>query len=153
LTHEPSARAAGGPPEPPTEATRLRMRRQRRADTAPELALRRKLWSMGLRYRLQRPVEGQRRLKIDIAFVASRVAVFVDGCFWHSCPEHASVPRSNTEWWITKLARNSERDVETRIRLEEQGWRVIRVWEHDVTRSLDKVAASIAAAVRRRGAN
>jgi len=122
---------------PSSPAVSERMKRVRRRDTAPELALRRELWSRGLRYRVDRRVLKGLRRKADVAFVGRRVAVFVDGCFWHSCPEHATTPKSNHEFWVQKLARNVERDRETDVRLRELGWTVVRVWEHE-----DPVAAA-----------
>lgn len=117
----------------------MRLSRQGRRDTAPELALRRELWRRGLRYRVDHPVLGRRR-RVDIAFTRARVAVFVDGCFWHGCPDHASIPKNNREWWLAKLAANSARDRHTDEELREDGWTVIRVWEHeDPTESADLV--------------
>lgn len=87
------------------------MQTQPSRDTRPELALRRLVWSEGLRYRVDHPVLPRRRA--DLAFTRARVAVFVDGCFWHSCPEHATKPKNNAEWWEAKLAANIVRDVRT----------------------------------------
>lgn len=107
------------------------MERQAQRDTKPELALRRELWRRGLRYRVDRPpIKGMRR-RADIVFGPAKVAVFVDGCFWHSCPEHATIPKNNREWWIEKLEANVRRDRDTRRELEEAGWLVVRVWEHE----------------------
>jgi len=103
----------------------------RRRDTTPELALRRELHALGLRYRVTYPVPGQRRRTIDVAFTRAKVAVFVDGCFWHGCPEHGNAPRANRSWWETKLAANRARDLDTDRMLRELGWRVIRFWEHE----------------------
>lgn len=104
---------------------------QGRRDTGPEVALRRALHAAGLRFRVVYPVPGQRRRSIDIAFTRRKVAVFVDGCFWHGCPEHGVRPRSNSAWWREKLAANQARDRDTDRVLEEQGWAVVRVWEHE----------------------
>lgn len=104
----------------------------KRRDTAVELALRRELHRRGMRYRVVYPVPGQRRRTIDVAFTKARVAVFLDGCFWHGCPEHGTRPRSNSEWWRTKLAANRERDEDTDRLLRANGWTVVRVWEHEV---------------------
>ncbi len=107
------------------------MERQAQRDTKPELALRRELWQRGLRYRVDRPpIKGMRR-RADIVFGPSRVAVFVDGCFWHSCPEHATIPKNNRQWWVDKLEANVQRDRDTDRELEEAGWLVVRVWEHE----------------------
>jgi DNA mismatch endonuclease (patch repair protein) len=117
-------------PAPPTEAVRERMRRTRRRDTPAELALRSELHRAGLRFRVDAPVAGLRR-RPDIVFTKARIAVFVDGCFWHSCPIHGTRPKRNAEWWAEKLDGNVARDEETNRRLTEQGWAVIRVWEHE----------------------
>ncbi|MFB8229605.1 very short patch repair endonuclease [Cellulosimicrobium sp. NPDC055967] len=109
----------------------LRMSIARRKDTEPELALRRELHARGLRYRVTYPVPGQRRRTIDIAFTRAKVAVFVDGCFWHGCPEHGTMPRSNSAWWQGKLAANRARDDDTDATLRSLGWAVLRIWEHE----------------------
>lgn len=107
------------------------MRGNRRADTKPEMALRSALHAMGYRYRkdfrLDLPL---RRVRPDIAFTSRRVAVFVDGCFWHACPEHGSAPKSNQWYWSPKLAKNVERDRAADAALEQAGWTVVRLWEH-----------------------
>lgn len=101
-----------------------------RRDTKPELALRRLLFGSGLRYRVQYPVPGRPRRKIDIAFTRAKVAIFVDGCFWHGCDAHASIPSTNHDWWKAKIDHNRDRDRETDAILERSEWLVIRVWEH-----------------------
>lgn len=106
-----------------------------RTDTAPEIALRRALFRLGLRYRVQVHVPRNRRHRIDIAFTKAKVAVFVDGCYWHGCPDHATRPKANREWWDWKIARNRDRDANTNRLLEEQGWSVVRVWEQKILRS------------------
>lgn len=120
-----------GGPVPSSAYVSARMRRQLRRDTLPEMAVRRVLYSAGYRYRLGWPVPGMRRRSIDIAFPGSKVALFVDGCFWHQCRQHRTDPRSNSAWWARKLARNVERDRETDSLLRDQGWAVVRVWEHE----------------------
>jgi DNA mismatch endonuclease (patch repair protein) len=107
------------------------MKRQARRDTRPELALRRELHRSGLRYRVDRKVLPGVNRRADVVFLGARVAVFVDGCFWHSCPQHATQPKANSDWWSEKLARNVLRDRETDQRLEAAGWAVVRVWEHE----------------------
>jgi DNA mismatch endonuclease, patch repair protein len=107
------------------------MSRLARRHTKPEVALRRELHRRGLRFRVQLPVPGNRRRTIDIAFTRAKLAVFVDGCFWHGCPEHGVKPSTNSEWWRWKLARNQERDADTARLLEEAGWTVLRLWEHE----------------------
>ena len=108
-----------------------RMQRQRRRDTAPELALRRELHRRGLRYRVDHQVLPELRRRADIVFLGARVACFCDGCFFHRCPIHATSPKANGPWWAAKLAKNVERDRDTDQRLQDAGWLVIRVWEHD----------------------
>lgn len=107
------------------------MSTQKRAGTGLEIALRRALFAAGYRYRVDYPVPGMPRRSIDIAFTRRKVAVFVDGCFWHRCPEHYVAVKNNSSWWEAKLQRNVERDHETTEWLDQQGWRVIRVWEHE----------------------
>ena len=107
------------------------MAQQATRGTAIEWALRRELHRRGLRYQLhKRPIAGLRR-EADIVFSRARVAIFVDGCFWHACPTHATWPKANAEFWKAKIERNRERDRETNNYLVEAGWEVIRVWEHD----------------------
>jgi DNA mismatch endonuclease (patch repair protein) len=107
------------------------MRSNRRTDTKPEIALRSALHALGYRYRkdfrLDLPL---RRVRPDIAFTRRRVAVFVDGCFWHACPEHGSKPKSNEWYWSPKLAKNMERDRAADEALRQAGWTVVRLWEH-----------------------
>ncbi|MFJ7255401.1 very short patch repair endonuclease [Streptomyces sp. NPDC098085] len=107
------------------------MSRQGSRDTAPEVAVRKLLHAAGLRYRVNTPVPGMPRRTIDIAFGAAKIAVFMDGCFWHGCPQHATQPKSNAEWWRAKLAKNMARDRQTTEHLEAAGWTVLRFWEHE----------------------
>lgn len=118
----------------------------RRRDTKPELDVRRLLHARGLRYRVTYPVPGRPRRTIDIAFTRRRVAVFLDGCFWHGCPEHGTTPTANQEWWTAKLESNAARDRETTAHLEDRGWAVLRFWEHE---SPERVAAVVIAVVMR----
>jgi DNA mismatch endonuclease, patch repair protein len=121
------------------------MQQTGRRDTPPELALRRALHAMGFRYRVDRaPVRGLRR-RADIVFPAARVAVFVDGCFWHGCPDHGTWPKSNGAWWRAKIQANKSRDADTNELLAQAGWRVIRVWAHE---DPEVAAKEIAGAVR-----
>ena len=114
-----------------TPGVRQRMQAVRRRDTAPEVALRRQVWALGLRYRVDaRPLADLRR-KADMVFTRVRVAVFVDGCFWHGCPGHGTQPLVNAGYWQPKLARTAERDLETNAALVAAGWAVVRVWEHE----------------------
>jgi DNA mismatch endonuclease (patch repair protein) len=102
-----------------------------RRDTTPELAVRRALHAAGLRYRVVYPVPGIPRRTIDIAFTRARLAVFVDGCFWHCCPAHGTAPSANSEWWRVKLDANRSRDGNTTAHLMRLGWTVRRYWEHE----------------------
>lgn len=131
----------------PTAEVGRRYAAQRRAGTAPEVALRKSLHSRGLRFRVQLKVSGLPRRTVDVAFPRQRVAVFVDGCFWHGCPEHGTQPRANEDWWRWKIARNQARDRDTTERLQELGWTVIRIWEHELpTAAADAVEAVLASA-------
>jgi DNA (cytosine-5)-methyltransferase 1 len=119
-----------------------------RRDNRAELLLRRALWSQGLRYRVDeaiRPDEG-RPIRPDVVFQGAKVAVFLDGCFWHGCPEHGTRPQHNASYWREKIRRNVERDMRDRARLKRAGWLVIRIWEHDdPTSAADRVAAAVTA--------
>jgi DNA mismatch endonuclease (patch repair protein) len=124
-----------------------RMSRAARVGTAPEMAIRKALHAQGLRYRVGLPVPGQRRRTIDVAFTRARIAVFVDGCFWHGCPKHGTWPKANSEWWRLKLAANRRRDQDTNRLLREQGWSVVRLWEHtSAPEAVDQVVRVLSAA-------
>lgn len=123
------------------------MSRQPSKDTGAELAVRRLLHAAGLRYRVEYPVPGMARRRIDVAFTRAKVAILIDGCFWHGCPEHATRPKANAEWWRKKLDRNMARDRETTEHLIAQGWTVLRFWEHETP---DTVAARVMATVEQR---
>lgn len=107
------------------------MSRTSRRDTKPELALRRLLHARGLRFRVDRPVLPDRRRRPDIVFGPTKVAVFVDGCFWHGCPDHATWPTSNAGFWRDKIETNRSRDRDSDARLVAAGWLPVRVWEHE----------------------
>jgi DNA mismatch endonuclease, patch repair protein len=126
------------------------MKRVRQRDTTPELALRRALFALGLRFR----VRSTRKLpgRPDIFFPRARLAVFVDGCFWHCCPVHASWPRNNASVWAAKLRRNVERDRAIDSALHALSWKAIHVWEHEVKADSSRVARRISGIVRRRSA-
>ncbi len=109
----------------------LRMARVRQKGTSAELSLRKELHARGLRYRLNLPLLTKPRRVADIVFAGARVAVFVDGCFWHGCPQHASWPKSNAQFWREKIDTNRARDLDTDRRLKALGWRVVRVWAHE----------------------
>ena len=122
------------------------MTRVKQKNSGAEVALRSALHTMGLRFRLHRRVE---RIAVDIVFPAAKVAVMVDGCFWHGCPTHATYPKSNTSYWLPKLEANKERDCRQTARLEHAGWTVIRVWEHDCRPVDQAVVSRIAGACRK----
>ena len=126
---EKSGNSAGSWASSP--ARRNVMQANKSRDTAPELALRTLLHAQGLRYRIAtRPLRDLRRTA-DVVFRSARVAIFVDGCFWHRCPEHYTLPKTNPDYWLPKLERNEERDRETDSALIAAGWLPIRVWEHE----------------------
>ena len=131
-------------PTASTEAVRRRMQAVRRRDTPTELALRRILHARGYRYVVDvRPLPTLRR-RADIVFRRQRVAVFVDGCFWHGCPEHRSWPKTNSDWWRRKLEANRRRDADTDACLWAAGWRAIHVWEHEsLIAASDRVIAFV----------
>ncbi len=112
-------------------------------NTSPELALRRALWAAGLRYRLHRALPGTP----DLSFVGARLAVFVDGCFWHGCPRHYSAPATRAEFWANKLRRNVDRDRRVGAELSAMGWTFVRVWEHEIRR-VDEAVERIRSALR-----
>jgi DNA mismatch endonuclease (patch repair protein) len=122
------------------------MSRLRRRDTKPEIEVRRLLHARGLRYRVAYRIPGLRRRTIDVAFTRQRVAVFIDGCFWHGCAAHGTQPAANADWWRTKLGVNQERDRDTTDRLQAAGWTVLRFWEHEAP---ETVADAVQATVRR----
>jgi DNA mismatch endonuclease (patch repair protein) len=117
----------------------------RRRDTKPEAALRSALHRRGYRFRKDYSVRVNGKLiRPDIAFTRQRVAIFVDGCFWHCCPEHGRQPRVNSEYWSPKLARNAARDREQTYALKSAGWIVVRFWEHEsVAAAVDTVVANL----------
>jgi len=134
-------------PGPSSPSASIKMAAQASRDTTPELALRRALHAIGRRYRVEVRIAGLPRRTIDVAFPRQKVAVFVDGCFWHQCPIHGHVPHTNVDWWQTKLDLNARRDADTTARLTALGWTVVRIWEHErigdalrrVTDALDAV--------------
>lgn len=125
------------------------MSRIRGRDTGPEMMLRRVLWSAKLRYRLHYQVPG----RPDIAFPKAKVAVFVDGCFWHGCPQHSVRPKTNREFWKRKIATNINRDLAVVELLRAEGWSVLRFWEHEVKDDVSKIAARIVRSVQRKTAS
>lgn len=118
-----------GPPASSPEIRR-RMERTRRRDTGPEREIRRRLHALGYRYRVDaRPTESCRS-RADIVFRSRKLAIFVDGCFWHGCATHGTWPKANAAWWKQKIRANMARDEKTSATLRDCGWRVIRIWEH-----------------------
>lgn len=126
------------------------MARVRQKGTRAELNLRKALHAQGLRYRLHVPLLAKPRRIADIVFPATKIAVFVDGCFWHGCPEHASWPKSNADFWRQKIETNRSRDADTDQRLQALGWVSVRIWEHE---DANHAASRIAELVRARRKN
>jgi DNA mismatch endonuclease, patch repair protein len=134
-------------PDDRTSAQRSEtMRRVRSRDTSCEVELRRELHRRGLRYSLRAKLPGSP----DIVFVRAGVAVFVDGCFWHGCPLHCRRPAGNASYWAAKIERNVARDARVTAQLRGMGWRVVRVWEHDVRQRPGSAAARVERVVRNR---
>jgi len=132
-------------PAPLNQGRSRNMQANRRSNTKPEVALRRALHRMGLRYRKDFRLDlGEVRVRPDIVFTAKKIVVFVDGCFWHVCPEHGRQPTTNEWYWTPKLRRNMKRDQLVNSALEAAGWRVIRLWEHE---ALATAVAAVVAAV------
>lgn len=117
------------------------MSRIKGKNTGPELALRSAVWAIGLRYRLHHRIG---RTRPDMVFIGPKLAVFVDGCFWHGCLRHSTAPKNNMEFWKQKLERNRERDVENTTWLRAEGWCVLRFWEHEIDSSPTDCAHRIA---------
>lgn len=120
-------------PPPSSDQVSAVMKRVRTKDTVPELALRKLLFSVGLRYRIHYKPKSLvlRRSNIDIAFPRAKLAVFIDGCFWHGCPAHGTIPKANGQWWAEKLASNQARDARVSAGLRGEGWTVLRFWTHE----------------------
>lgn len=133
-------------PHPTNPQVSARMRRNSRRDSKPEIALRRALHQRGLRFRIDMPIKLETRtVRPDVVFSRARLAVFIDGCFWHCCPEHGNAPRANTDYWRPKLARNVERDRLVDAELSAAGWKILRAWEHE---NPEKVADGVVHAYR-----
>ena len=142
----PPPRRPGVPAASSPEAL-ARMKNVRLRDTGPERKLRAALFALGLRYRVEvKPLDGLRR-KADVVFRRARVAVYVDGCFWHGCPLHATWPKNNAGFWRDKIEANRRRDADTDGRLAEAGWVAVRVWEHE---DAGEAARRVAEVVRSR---
>jgi DNA mismatch endonuclease (patch repair protein) len=131
LMHSRANKRTSSPPKPSSDAAAKRMRSTKQRDNDSEKALRSALHRLGYRFRIHREIVPGTRRSVDIVFPTDRVAVFVDGCFWHACPEHGTLPKSNRDWWVQKLTDNAKRDRDTDKRLLDANWLVIRIWEHD----------------------
>lgn len=132
-----------GAPQASNQSHSDRLRKQRSADTGPEMMLRRELHRRGRRFRVQMSLINPRQ-RHDIVFCRTRVVVEVRGCFWHACPFHGSMPKSNGEWWKAKLEANRRRDARSDDALRSAGWEVIVVWEHeDVAAAADRVEVAL----------
>lgn len=136
------------PPTPQASSPHARraMQGNRRTNTNPEVSVRRLLHRAGLRYRVDFPVvAGETRVRPDVVFTRQKVCLFVDGCYWHGCPDHCRIPASNREYWEAKIARNRARDERVTLELERSDWIVVRAWEHDpVEKVLSRVLAALA---------
>ncbi len=121
------------------------MEANRRTDTTPERLLRSALHARGLRYRKDRRLEvAGRRVRPDLVFASARVAVFVDGCFWHRCPVHSTHPKANAQYWTAKFTKNVERDRADDAALQAAGWTVVRIWEHeDAATAAERVLVAV----------
>jgi DNA mismatch endonuclease (patch repair protein) len=131
-----------------SRASRAVMQANKPRDTKPEMAVRRALHAMGLRYRVDVRVIPSLNRRADLVFTRGKVAVFIDGCFWHGCPEHGTTAKTNSEYWGPKIERNRARDAETDMLLTSAGWRVLRFWEHDeISEVVTTIASEYAAAI------
>ena len=126
------------------------MQANKSRDTSAELKVRTLLHKHGLRYRVDIRPEPELRRRADIVFTKARIAIFIDGCFWHGCPDHYVEPKTNASYWKQKISGNVTRDLETTAQLERRGWTVLRFWSH--TPSID-AATKIESAVRHQPAN
>lgn len=129
---------------------RANMQANRRRDTAPEMAVRRLVHARGFRYRVDFPPLARLNRRADLVFTRAQVAVFIDGCYWHGCSEHSSIPRTNVEYWGPKISRNRARDEDTDQQLRDAGWTVVRMWEHEPSERIAAVVMETVAAARRR---
>jgi DNA mismatch endonuclease (patch repair protein) len=131
-------------------AVRNVMRANKGVDTGPEIRLRSLVHKAGLRYAIDVRPELDLNRRADLVFRSAKVAVFVNGCFWHGCPKHYSPPKSNKRYWSEKVRRNRERDVETRSLLRRRGWRVLVFWEHQSAQSCSEKVVSVVSERRKR---
>jgi len=132
------------PKDPVLPATAKRMAKVAQRNNSSEKDLRSELHKRGLRFRIHRRLVTNTRRTVDIVFASAKIAVFVDGCFWHGCPQHRTYPKNNAEWWEQKINGNIARDLDTDAKLAELGWTVIRVWEHESpSRAADRIEANV----------
>jgi len=132
-------------PDPLNESVRQRFRTQRVRDTEAELAIRRAVHRTGLRYRVNVRPTSELRVRADMVFTRAKVAVFIDGCFWHGCPDHFIPPKNNGEWWAAKIQGNRDRDARSRADLDTLGWKVVSIWEHTDTADAANEITSVVA--------
>jgi DNA mismatch endonuclease (patch repair protein) len=144
-TREQLLQVVRNAPAASTPAARALMQRNRRRDSLAEVQLRSALHRLGLRFRVDHPIRcgPSRPIRPDVVFTKARLAVFVDGCFWHGCPDHGRPPKANSNYWSAKIALNQDRDRRQASVLAAAGWTVLRVWEHEPA---DEAAQAIAAA-------
>ena len=142
----------GKTPKSRSIAVRNVMRANRGVDTGPEIRLRSLVHKAGLRYAIDVRPESDINRRADLVFRAAKVAVFVNGCFWHGCPKHYSPPKSNKRYWSEKVRRNRERDVATRVLLKRRGWRVLVFWEHQPAKPCSERVVSIVSERNKRAA-
>jgi len=129
-----------------TEAVRRRMQRTARKDNLFERTIRSQLHARGLRYRIHYPIPGMKRTTCDFAFPGLKIAVFLDGCFWHGCEKHPPSVKKNSDFWLEKIERNRARDARATAHLAELGWKVLRFWEHEgVATIVENIAATVEA--------
>lgn len=127
------------------------MQRIKSRDTGPEKLLRSSLHKKGLRFRVNTYPEPNLKIKADIIFPKQKICIFVDGCFWHGCPSHFKVPKTNSDWWLEKIEDNKMRDLRQSCELQKCGWTVIRYWEHEITLdNLHRVCSEIEQLVKRK---
>ncbi len=129
-------------PRPTSPSATAVMRGNRKTDTRPEVALRAALHARGLRFRKNYPVvTAVRIVRVDIAFTRRRLAIFVDGCYWHLCPAHGRIPKANRGYWEPKLRGNVQRDLVATGLLQDAGWKVVRIWEHETLKDAVEIIA------------
>ncbi|WP_111412999.1 DNA mismatch endonuclease Vsr [Billgrantia lactosivorans] len=116
-------------------------------NTKPEVALRKALWGLGYRYRIRNRLPG----KPDLVFISLRTVVFIDGCFWHKCPDHFVQPKTRAQFWLDKINGNVARDQRNNEVLRSEGWKVVRIWEHEIKESLESAVGCVVAVLKKQG--